>query len=139
MSGAPTVAPLLLFQHQVAVMTPSIITLQEVLKHHRGLSPEARVFCETLLNQGDVLGVTLDYLSDSLLWLVTTPGQARLMREGLNQVGDVGAMVLSLPEAQDLLTAVGDLAPATLYEVAEWLLAPAPEEPQSPHDAPDHL
>ena len=30
--------------------------------------------------------------------------------------------------AQDLFGAVGDPTPATLYEVAGWLLAPAPEE-----------
>ena len=109
-------------------MTPTIVTLKEVLDNHPTLSPGVRAFCESLLTQGDMLAVTADYFPLLLLWLVTTPWQARLMREGLNQVGDVGAMVLSLPEAQDLLTAVGDLAPATLYEVAEWLLAPAPEE-----------
>jgi hypothetical protein len=35
---------------------------------------------------------------------------------------------MSLNEAQDLFGAVGDPTPATLYEVAGWLLAPAPEE-----------
>jgi hypothetical protein len=34
---------------------------------------------------------------------------------------------MSLGEAQDLFGAVGDPIPATLYEVAGWLLAPAPE------------
>jgi len=37
-------------------------------------------------------------------------------------------MVMSLGEAQDLFGAVGDPTPATLYEVAGWLLAPAPDE-----------
>src|ERR1700730_5896414 len=32
------------------------------------------------------------------------------------------------PGSQDLLTAVGDTAPATVYEVAARLLAPPPEE-----------
>jgi hypothetical protein len=35
---------------------------------------------------------------------------------------------MSLREAQDLFGAVGDPTPATLYEVAGWLLAPAPDE-----------
>jgi hypothetical protein len=35
---------------------------------------------------------------------------------------------MSLGEAQDLFGAVGDPTPATLYEVAGWLLAPAPDE-----------
>ncbi len=116
-------------------MTPSIVTLQEVLRHHRGLSPDGRALCEALLTQGDVLAVRLAYLSDSLLWLVTTPWQARMMRD--HRPADVDAVVLSLPEAQDLLTAVGDLAPTTLYEVAGWFLAPAPEEPQNPQDDPE--
>jgi hypothetical protein len=31
-----------------------------------------------------------------------------------------------------LLTTVGDAVPATVYEAAAWLLAPPPEESQSP-------
>lgn len=118
-------------------MTPSIVTLQEVLQQHRALSPGGRAFCEALLTQGDVLAVTADYFPGLLLWLVTTPWQARLMREALSRQAEVEAIVVSLGEAQDLLTTVGDLAPVTVYEVAGWLLAPAPEEPQTSHDAPD--
>jgi hypothetical protein len=35
---------------------------------------------------------------------------------------------MSLDEAQDLFDATGDPSPATLYEVAAWLLAPSPQE-----------
>jgi hypothetical protein len=50
------------------------------------------------------------------------------MREALSRQAEVKATVLSLPEAQDLLTTVGDTAPATVYEAAARLLAPPPEE-----------
>ncbi len=79
-------------------MTPTIVTLQEVLDNHPTLSPGVRAFCESLLTQGDMLAVTADYFP------------------------------LSLREAQDLLTTVGDTAPATVYEAAARLLAPPPEE-----------
>jgi hypothetical protein len=49
----------------------------------------------------------------------------RKAREG-RSTSDV--CVMSLGEAQDLFGAVGDPTPATLYEVAGWLLAPAPDE-----------
>jgi hypothetical protein len=49
----------------------------------------------------------------------------RKAREG-RPTSDV--CVMSLREAQDLFGAVGDPTPATLYEVAGWLLAPAPDE-----------
>src|SRR5713226_3945125 len=62
-------------------MTPSVVTLQEVLRHHRTLSRRGRDFYESLLAHGDVLAVRLDYLPGAMLWLVTTPKQARLMRK----------------------------------------------------------
>jgi NADH-quinone oxidoreductase subunit M len=46
----------------------------------------------------------------------------------------VEATILSLQEARELLTTVGDAAPATVYEAAAWLLAPPPREPESPGD-----
>jgi hypothetical protein len=112
-------------------MTPTIVTLKEVLDHHP-LSPGGRAFCEGLLTQGDMLAVTADYFPHLLLWLVTTPWQARLMRGALSRQAEVEAIVLSLREAQDLLTTVGDAAPATVYEAAAWLLTPPPDESQSP-------
>ena len=38
---------------------------------------------------------------------------------------------MSLQEARDLLTIVGDAEPATVYEAAAWLLAPPPVVSQS--------
>lgn len=109
-------------------MTPTIVTLKEVLDHHPTLSPVVRAFCEGLLIQGDMLAITADYFPHLLLWLVTTPWQARLMQEALSRQAEVKATVLSLREAQDLLMTVGDAAPATVHEAAAWLLAPPPEE-----------
>src|ERR1700704_5880761 len=64
------------------MMTPSVVTLQEVLRHHRTLSRRGREFYESLLAHGDVLAVRLDYLPGAMMWLVTTPPQARLMPQG---------------------------------------------------------
>lgn len=114
-------------------MTSSILSLQEVLTHCRALPPRWRAFYEALLTHGDVVAVSVKYLPGSLLWLVTTSTQARLMREGHDPDAHVKATILSLQEARELLTAVGDAAPATVYEAAAWLLAPPPpREPQSP-------
>jgi hypothetical protein len=45
---------------------------------------------------------------------------------------------MSLSEAQDLFSTTGDPTPATLYEVAGWLLAPAPGEiAPTPQDEPE--
>lgn len=113
-------------------MPPSIVSLQEILKHHGTLAPSRRAFYETLLTHGDVLAVGVNYLPGSLLWLVTTPTQARLMREAHDPAADVKATILSLQEARDLLTTLGDALPATVYEAAAWLLAPAPAKAQRP-------
>ena|ERR1700730_13146530 len=78
-----------------------------------------------------VLAVRVNYLPGSLLWLVTTPTQARLMRELHDPDSDVKATIMSLQEARDLLTVVGDAEPATVYEAAAWLLAPPPVVSQS--------
>jgi len=109
-------------------MTPSVVTLQEVLRHHRTLSRRGREFYESLLAHGDVLAVRVDYLPGAMLWLVTTPEQAQLMRKAREGRSTSDVCVMSLREAQDLFGAVGDPTPATLYEVAGWLLAPAPDE-----------
>jgi hypothetical protein len=63
-----------------------------------------------------------------MLWLVTSPTQAQLMRKAREGRSTSDVCVMSLREAQDLFGAVGDPTPATLYEVAGWLLAPAPDE-----------
>jgi hypothetical protein len=109
-------------------MTPTIVTLKEVLDHHPTLSPIVRAFCEGLLIQGDMLAITADYFPHLLLWLVTTPWQDWLMREALSRQVEVKATVPSLWETQDLLMTVGDAALATVHEAAAWLLAPPPEE-----------
>ncbi len=110
------------------MMTPSVVTLQEVLRHHRTLSRRGREFYESLLHLGDVLAVRVDYLPGAMLWLVTTPKQAQLMRKAREGRPTSDVCVMSLREAQDLFGAVGDPTPPTLYEVAGWLLAPAPDE-----------
>ncbi len=112
-------------------MTPSILSLQEILTHCQTLPASRRAFYEALLTHGDVVAVRVNYLPGSLLWLVTTPTQARQMREGHDPDADE-ATILSLQEARELLATVGDAVPATVYEAAAWLLAPPPEEPQSP-------
>jgi hypothetical protein len=109
-------------------MTPSVVTLQEVLRHHRTLSRRGREFYESLLEYGDVLAVRVDYLPGAMLWLVTTPKQAQLMRKAREGRSASDVCVMSLSEAQDLFATTGDPHPTTLYEVAGWLLAPAPEE-----------
>jgi hypothetical protein len=109
-------------------MTPSVVTLQEVLRHHRTLSRRGREFYESLLAHGDVLAVRLDYLPGAMMWLVTTPNQARLMRKAREGRTTSDVCVMSLAEAQELFTTMGDPRPSGLYEVAAWLLAPAPED-----------
>jgi len=124
-------------------MTPAVVTLQEVLRHHRTLSRRGREFYESLLAHGDVLAVRVPYLPGSMLWLVTTPKQARLMRKAREGRSTSDVCVMSLAEAQELFNTTGDPTPATLYEVAGWLLAPAPdggapayrEEPEDPPSA----
>ena len=113
-------------------MTPSVVTLQEVLRHHRTLSRRGREFYESLLAHGDVLAVRLDYLPGAMMWLVTTPKQARLMRKAREGRATSDVCVMSLTEAQELFSTIGDPTPTGLYEVAAWLLAPAPEDFSTP-------
>jgi hypothetical protein len=109
-------------------MTPSVVTLQEVLRHHRTLSRRGREFYESLLAHGDVLAVRLDYLPGAMMWLVTTPKQAQLMRKAREGRSASDVCVMSLAEAQELFSTIGDPTPTGLYEVAAWLLAPAPDD-----------
>ena len=107
----------------------SVFTLQEVMDRH-GLGPDARAFCANLLRQGEVLAVTLSYLPDTVLWLVTTVSQARIMRDVQPR-----AVTLTLREAADLATSVGAARPTSLWQVAVALSAPAPVSPED--DAPE--
>ena len=104
----------------------NVFTLQEVVEK-QGLGPDARAFCEALLKDGEVLAVALNYLPETVLWLVTTPLQARLMRET-----QPGAAVLTLGEASDLASTLGEPPPKSLWQVAVRLSAPAPDSPDSP-------
>lgn len=101
-----------------------VYTLEQILSTHRGLSRDGRAFCEALLTLGPVLAVRLSYLPEALLWLVTSPHQARVLR---GQQPD--APILTLAEAQDLLTALGDPCPASLMEVAGQFATAAPGAP----------
>jgi hypothetical protein len=63
-----------------------------------------------------------------MMWLVTTPQQARLMRKAREGRSTSDVCVMSLAEAQELFSTIGDPTPTGLYEVAAWLLAPAPDD-----------
>jgi hypothetical protein len=54
----------------------TVLTLREVMDR-KGLGPDARAFCEAVLKHGEVLAVTLGYLPETVLWLVTTPSARR--------------------------------------------------------------
>ena len=111
-----------------APQVPRIITLREVLRHHEALPPTARAFYDALLAQGEVLAVQVEYLPDPLLWLTTTPEQARWMREQHNGSAGLESVVMSAADAHDLLAAMGNEAPATLREIAQVLVSDAPAE-----------
>jgi len=115
----------------------TVFTLKEVMDN-QGLGPDARAFCEALLTQGEVLAVTLSYLPDSILWLVTTPLQARIMRDTQPR-----ALIFTLGEAADLAASLGEAPPISLWQVAIDFAAPAPdsledlpEDPAGADDAP---
>jgi hypothetical protein len=96
------------------------------------MSRDGRAFCEALLTYGEVLAVRLGYLPEALLWLVTSPQQARIMRGHQPNVP-----ILTLAEAQDLPTAVGDLWPGSLMEVAGRFAIAAPGTSEWPEDDDD--
>ena len=114
--------------HVATPQTPRIVTLQEVLKHHEALPPTARAFYEALLAQGEVLAVQVEYLPDPLLWLTSTPEQARWMREQHNESAGLESVVMSAADAHDLLAAMGNATPSTLHGIAEVLVSQAPTE-----------
>lgn len=113
----------------------NVFTLQEVV-NKQGLGPDALAFCEALLRDGEILAVALNYLPESVLWLVTTPLQAHLMRDM-----QPSAAIFTLGEAVELATSLGDPPPTSLWQVAIDFSAPAPgspeDEPESPEDPDD--
>lgn len=109
----------------------AVYTLEQLLSRLDDLSLDGQAFCRSLLSHGEVLAVQLNYLPEALLWLVTSPTQARIMRAHQPE-----CMILTLTEAQDLFTAVGDSRPTTLMEVAGRFAAAAPGTPEWP-DADD--
>jgi hypothetical protein len=107
----------------------SVFTLQEVMDK-QGLGADARAFCEALLKQGEILAVALNYLPETVLWLVTTPWQAGLMRDTQPK-----AIIFTLGEAADLAVSLGEPRPTSLWQVAVDFSAPPPGD--SLEDSPD--
>ncbi|HEV3345598.1 MAG TPA: hypothetical protein VHC93_00835, partial [Methylomirabilota bacterium] len=81
----------------------AVYTLEQIMNAQTRLSVEGRAFCEALLTYGEVLAVRLPYLPEGLLWLVSSPMQSRLMHAHRPDT-----WVLTLAEARDLLTTLGD-------------------------------
>ena len=111
----------------------SVFTLQEVMDK-QGLGPDARAFCAALLKQGEILAVALNYLPETVLWLVTTPWQAGLMRDTQPK-----AIIFTLGEAADLADESRRAAPTSLWQVAVDFSAPPPgdsveDSPENPED-----
>jgi len=111
----------------------TVFTLQEVIDNE-ALGPSARAFCEALLKQGEVLAVKLSYLPDTVLWLVTTASQAWLMRATQPK-----AVILTLREATDLATSLGDPPHVSLWQVAVEFTAPAPDSLEEPPDGSEDV
>ena len=107
----------------------AVYTLEQILSAQNGLSESSRAFCEALLTYGEVLAVRLSYFPEALVWLVTSPMQARIMRTHRPD-----AVILTLAESRDLLTTLGDPSPTTLMEVAGQLATAAPGAPQWSED-----
>jgi hypothetical protein len=103
----------------------SVYTLEQILNRLDELSLDGQAFCRSLLSHGEVLAVQLSYLPEALLWLVTSPTQTRIMHAQQPE-----CMILTLAEAQDLFTAVGDPCPTTLMEVAGRFATAAPGTPE---------
>ena len=96
----------------------TVFTLKEVIRSHT-LTRDDQAFCTALLEQGDVLFVILPYLPERVLWLVSTPRQAWLMRYKQPE-----AIVFTLGEAADLAAILGDARPRSLWDVAAAFSAP---------------
>lgn len=103
----------------------AVYTLEQILNRLDELSLDGQAFCRSLLSQGEVLAVQLSYLPEALLWLVTSPTQTRIMRAHQPE-----CMILTLAEARDLFTALGDPCPASLMEVAGRFATAAPGTPE---------
>ena len=71
-----------------------------------------------------------EFAPDLVLTDLKMPGMdgIALMRKAREGRSASEVCVMSLTEAQDLFATTGDPHPTTLYEVAGWLLAPAPDE-----------
>jgi hypothetical protein len=109
----------------------AVYTLEQILNAQKGISADGRAFCEALLTYGEVLAVRLSYLPEGLLWLVSSPMQSRLMHAHRPDT-----WFLSLAEARDLFTTLGDPCPDTLMEVAGRFATAAPG-PQQWTPGPD--
>ena len=105
----------------------AVYTLEQILNRLDALSLDGQSFCRSLLRHGEVLAVQLSYLPEALLWLVTSPRQTRIMRE---QQPD--CIVMTLGEARELFTTLGDPCPTTLMEVAGRFATAAPGVPEAP-------
>ena len=103
----------------------AVYTLEQILNRLDELSLDGQAFCRSLLSHGDVLAVQLSYLPEALLWLVTSPTQTRIMRAQQPE-----CMIITLAEAQDLFTTVGDPCPTTLMEVAGRFATAPPGTPE---------
>jgi hypothetical protein len=111
----------------------SVHTLKEMLKEYP-LAPQDREFCQALLRHGEVLAVMVSYLPESLLWLVSTSEQVRLLRRWQPH-----ALVMSVKEVADLVTGMGDPHPSSVWDAAFMFGARAPVEPTCSEDAGDVL
>lgn len=107
----------------------AVYTLEQILNRLDELSLDGQAFCRSLLSHGEVLAVQLSYLPEALLWLVTSPTQTRIMRAHQPE-----CMILTLAEARDLFTALGDPCPASLMEVAGRFATAAPGTPECKDD-----
>jgi len=104
----------------------SVHALTAIMREYP-LTPDDRAFCRALLQQGEVLAVMLDYVPESLVWLVATSGQAWLLRER-----QPGVVALSLHEVADFAGAIGDAKPASVWEAALLFASAAPTDPARP-------
>lgn len=107
----------------------AVYTLKQIVRD-QGLAADTLAFCQALLAQGEVLAVGLSYFPESLVWLVSTRAQARLL-----QAHAQAPVILTLVEAQDLLTAAGSPCPMSLWEVAASLVAQPPGAPTWPGES----
>ena len=96
----------------------TVFSLKEVIRGYT-MARDDQAFCAVLLEQGDILFVVLPYLPECVLWLVSTPRQAWLMRAKQPK-----AIVFTLGEAADLAATLGDPRPHSLWDVADAFSAP---------------